>query len=127
MDGVLILVIIGVIGGAGFCLWFFPVWHVWQAQKSGQAALAEAQFEQRIQVAQAEGRLLAATKNKEAAIIEAQAVAAQISEIGEGLKQHDLYLRWQWIRMMEEREGETIYVPTEANLPVLEATRRHSL
>ena len=25
--------------------------------------------------------------------------------------------------MMEEREGETIYVPTEANLPILEATR----
>lgn len=86
--------------------------------------MAEAQYEQRIQVAQAEGRLLAANKNKDAAIIEAEAVAAQINVIGEGLTKHDLYLRWQWIKMMEDRDGETIYVPTEANLPILEATRR---
>jgi hypothetical protein len=110
---------------AGFSLWFFPVWHVWKSRKSGEADLAEATYEQKIQVAQADGRLLAAQKNKEAAIIEAEAVAAQINTIGEGLQRHDLYLRWQWIRMMEESGAyrETIYVPTEANLPILEAGR----
>lgn len=36
----------------------------------------------------------------------------------------DLLLRWQWIKMMENRAGQTIYVPTEANLPILEASRR---
>ena len=110
---------------AAFSLWFFPVWHVWKSQKSGEADLAEATYEQKIQVAQADGRLSAALKNKQAAIIEAEAVAAQINTIGEGLQRHDLYLRWQWVKMMEESGAyrETIYVPTEANLPILEAGR----
>jgi len=105
-------------------LWLYPLWRVWAAHQRGLADLAQARNEQTIQVAEAQGRLNAAELNKQAAIIEAQAVAAQIKEIGEGLKQHDLYLRWQWIKMMEERDGdETIYVPTEANLPILEASR----
>jgi hypothetical protein len=101
----------------------FPHYRVWFAHKKGLADLARAQNEQQIQVANANGRLKAADLNKQAAIIEAEAVAKQIEVIGTNLKNHDLYLRWQWIRMMEEREGETIYVPTEANLPILEATR----
>ena len=119
------LVLAGAVGALGFCLWFFPVWHVWKSRKSGEADLAEATYEQKIQVAKADGRLLAAQKNKQAAIIEAEAVAAQINTIGEGLQRHDLYLRWQWIRMMEESGAyrETVYVPTEANLPILEAGR----
>ena len=105
-------------------IWLYPMWRVWAAHKEGLADLARAKNEQAIQIAQAQARYDAAELNKKAAIIEAEAVAAQIKEIGDGLKQHDLYLRWQWIKMMEERDGdETIYVPTEANLPVLEATR----
>jgi selenocysteine lyase/cysteine desulfurase len=80
--------------------------------------------EQKIQIAEAEGRLQAAEMNKKAAIIEAEAVAKQIEVIGNNLQKHDLYLRWQWIKMMEDRDGSTIYVPTEANLPVLEAGKR---
>ena len=50
---------------------------------------------------------------------------SQIKRIGQQLTTHDLYLKWQWIKMMEDRDGdETIYVPTEANLPILEAVRR---
>lgn len=107
----------------GFGFWFFPVYGVWSSRKAGEADLAEAQFEQQIQIAEANGRYQAAELNKKAAIIEAEAVSQQITIIGEHLKQHDLYLRWQWIEMMKHRDGETIYVPTEANLPVLEAMR----
>ena len=106
-----------------WCLWGYPNWRVWASHKRGLADLQQAKNEQQIQVANAQGRLDAANLNKQAAIIEAEAVAAQIKEIGEHLTQHELYLRWQWIRMMEDRDGETIYVPTEANLPILEATR----
>jgi regulator of protease activity HflC (stomatin/prohibitin superfamily) len=105
-------------------LFFFPIYNVWAARKQGQADLAEAQFEQQIQVAEAQARYNAAELNKKAAIIEAEAVAAQIKTIGEGLQRHDLYLKWQWIQMMEDRDGATIYVPTEANLPILEAGKR---
>lgn len=108
-------------------LWltFYPRYNVWAAHKEGEADLAQAKNEQQIQIAQAQSRLDAAQINKKAAIIEAEAVAAQIQTIGENLQRHDLYLKWQWIKMMEERSsGDTIYVPTEANLPILEAGKR---
>lgn len=108
----------------GFLFWIFPMWNVYFSRKSGEADLAQAQFEQQIQIAEATGRLNAAELNKKAAIIEAEAVAEQIKRIGEGLSHHDLYLKWQWIKMMEDRDGETIYVPTEASLPILEAGKR---
>lgn len=105
-------------------IWLYPRWRVWAAHQRGLADLAQARNEQAIQIARAQARLDAADLNKKAAIIEAEAVAAQIQAIGEGLTKHELYLRWQWIKMMEERDGdETIYVPTEANLPILEASR----
>jgi hypothetical protein len=102
-----------------------PTWRVWAQRKQGEADLQQAHKEQQIQVSKAQGRLDAATINKQAAIIEAEAVSAQIEKIGQTLTKHDLYLRWQWIKMMEERpESSVIYVPTEANLPIMEAGRR---
>ncbi len=103
----------------------YPLWRVWSAHQAGLADLQFAQNEQQIQVSQARGRLNAAELNKQAAVIEAEAVALQIQAIGNELTKHDLYLRWQWIKMMEEHgaDATVIYVPTEANLPVLEAGR----
>ncbi|TSC70283.1 MAG: hypothetical protein CEO12_487 [Parcubacteria group bacterium Gr01-1014_46] len=106
-------------------LFGYPVWKVWASQKQGEADLQQAHKEQQIQVSKAQGRLDAAKLNKQAAVIEAEAVAAQIEKIGANLRDHDLYLKWQWIKMMEEKpEGSVIYVPTEAGLPILEAGRR---
>lgn len=109
-------------------LWGYPHWRVWASHQEGLADLTRARNEQQIQVAQAESRLAAAEANKKAAIVEAQAVAAQIEAIGSQLTAHDLYLRWQWIKMMEDTHEDAdrsvIYVPTEANLPILEARRK---
>lgn len=120
--------IVGIAIFAGLVLtwtiYWYPKWRVWASGQKGKADLEAAQYEKQIQVAQAEGRLKAAESNKQAAIIEAEAVAKQIEVIGNNLTKHDLYLRWQWIKMMEEREGSTVYVPTEANLPILEAGLR---
>ncbi len=108
--------------------WFlfgYPMWKVWASGKSGEADLQQAHKEQQIQVSKAQGRLDAARLNKEAAIIEAEAVSEQITKIGSQLTEHDLYLKWQWIKMMEERpENSVIYVPTEAGIPILEAGKR---
>ena len=103
----------------------YPKWRVFSAHQAGLADLQRAKNEQQIQVSQAQGRLDAAHLNKQAAVIEAEAVALQIKEIGTELTNHGLYLRWQWIKMMEEMgtDNQVIYVPTEANLPVLEAMR----
>lgn len=121
------LILLGVLTFSAIALWMlvgYPIWNVWASKQAGKAELQHAQNEQMIQIAEAQSRLDAAELNKKAAIIEAEAVAAQIARIGDQLTKHDLFLKWQWIKMMEDRDGETIYVPTEANLPVLEATRR---
>lgn len=107
----------------------YPWWNVWASHQSGLADLQQAKNEQQIQIAQAQSRLDAAQLNKKAAIIEAEAVAAQVEAIGKKLQKHDLYLKWQWIKMMEDRssngdDNSVIYVPTEAGLPILEAGKR---
>lgn len=102
----------------------YPKWRVWAAHQEGLADLQRAKNEQMIQVAEAQGRLEAAEKNKQAAVIEAQAVALQVEAIGKQLTEHDLYLKWQWIKMMEDTDNTTVYVPTEAGLPILEAGKR---
>ncbi len=119
--------LIGIIA-AVLILWAligYPKWRVWASHQSGLADLMQAKNEQQIQIAEAQSRLDAAELNKRAAVIEAQAVALQIAEIGKQLTAHDLYLKWQWIKMMEDRhaDADTIYVPTEAGLPILEASR----
>ena len=102
-----------------------PIWTVWAERKEGDAAYAKARGQQRIQVAQPQARLDAAELNKKAALVEAEAVGLQIKEIGKELTAHNLYLQWQWIDMMRHRnaKSDTIYVPTEAGLPILEANR----
>lgn len=107
----------------GWVLFGYPHWRVWASHQSGLADLQKAKNEQQIQIAQAQSRLDAADLNKKAAVIEAQAVALQIAEIGKELTNHDLYLKWQWIEMMKDGGNSTIYVPTESNLPILEAGR----
>jgi len=115
------MIVVPVLAWAGYG---YPHWRVWASHQAGLADLQKAKNEQQIQIAQAQSRLDAAELNKKAAVIEAQAVALQIAEIGQQLTQHDLYLKWQWIKMMEERpKNSIIYVPTEANMPILEAVR----
>jgi hypothetical protein len=44
--------------------------------------------------------------------------------IGDSLKDNEAYLRYLWIQNLENSKDRTIvYVPTEANLPILEAGR----
>ncbi len=100
------------------------IYSVWSAHKQGQADLAQAQNEQLVQVAEAEGRLKAAQLNKQAEIIDAEAVSKSVEIIGKSLHNNQGYLQWKWIHMMENNDNSTIYVPTEAGLPILEAGKR---
>lgn len=127
---IITLVVIGIVCLIAFIAllcWVLPIYGVWSARKRGQADLAEAQGEQQIQIAQAESRLKSATLNKEAEMIDASAVAKSVEIIGTALHNNEGYMRWQWIRMMEQKDaGDVIYVPTEANLPILEAGKRRT-
>jgi regulator of protease activity HflC (stomatin/prohibitin superfamily) len=63
----------------------------------------------------------------QAEIARAKGVAEANRIIGDSLKGNEDYLRYLWIHNLAEAEklgAEVIYVPTEANLPILESTRK---
>ncbi len=104
------------------------------AQSDGKAKLMQAEFEKKTLIEDAKAQNEAATLNAEAKIKIAKAQAqAEIERakgvaeanriIGESLKGNDSYLRYLWITGINDGEGERIYIPTEAGLPILEARR----
>lgn len=124
--GFWIWAIFSIIAFTAFLFWVFPVYSVWAARKRGQASLAEAEYGEQVAIAEANARLKSAQMNREAEEIEALAVANSINIIGNSLEDNQSYLRWQWIKSIADTENEIIYVPTETNLPILEASRCES-
>jgi len=106
-------------------MWGCPQYNVYQSRKEGESKLAHSQFEREVQVKDAQGKLEAATFLANAEVERAKGVAKANQIIGESLKNNESYLRWLWIEGMKEKQGtEVVYVPTEANLPILEAGKR---
>jgi len=102
-----------------------PQWTVYQQRKEGEAMLAHAQSSKEIAVAEAKAKMESASLLASAEVARAHGVAAANEIIGKSLKDNEEYLRYLWITdVAGQQNGKTvIYVPTEANLPILEATR----
>ena len=81
------------------------------------------QAKARITLAEAEGKAqIARAKAEGAADIERAKAAAEANRIiGASLKNNEEYLRYIWIKGLQDGKGERIYIPTEAGLPILEA------
>ena len=98
-----------------------PQLNLYKANTEKQAVIAEqkavseaAEFEARSKVIQAEA-------GAEAEIIRAGGLATAQGIISETLTEE--YLRYLYIQQLDETEGQIIYIPTEAGLPILEAER----
>lgn len=99
---------------------------IYVAKSTGQAELVRAESNRQIIVREAQARKEAANYNKETSIIEAEAVKEANDIIQEGLGGAEGYLNFLWIQAIS-KEGNApsvIYIPTEANLPILEAGKR---
>lgn len=59
----------------------------------------------------------------EAEIIRARGVAESNKIIGDSLRENESYLRYLWVQGLQTNQMQVVYVPTEANLPILEASR----
>ena len=109
----------------------FGVWYayknvqVWGAEMSGRAVLAEAEYSRQVRIEEARARQAAAELEGQAELIRAQFSAQANAALAEGLGGPEAYLRYLYIRMLEESQsaGQIIYIPTEAGMPVLEAGR----
>lgn len=96
----------------------YPVLNVYYKEMRGKASLAEAQFSRQVEVARAQAELDAAELQAEA-----------IRTVGAAAKEFPEYRNQQFITafgdaMNNGNVEKIIYVPTEANIPIIEAGRR---
>lgn len=121
MDFVLLLIV--VIATFLLAMLLIPLWNVYRARLVGKAALAEAESESKVRVRNAMAEEEAAHHFANAEVIRAKGVAQAIDIIGHGLADNAGYLRYLWIERLNQQDAAIIYVPTEGNLPILEAGR----
>ena len=124
--GVVVCVVILVLLVGAF--WFFPTYSVWTAEMEGKAELAQAEWNKQVSVLEAKARMESAKYQSDAEIQRAKGVAEANKIIGDSLKGNSEYLRYLWIDAMREKDDlTTVYVPTEAGLPILEAGRKEAI
>lgn len=104
-------------------MWGCPKWNVYSQRMQGQAILAHAQSSREVAVAEARAKMESASLLAQADTMRAHGVARANEIIGLSLKDNEAYLRYLWIDELKTTNNQIIYVPTEANLPILEATR----
>jgi regulator of protease activity HflC (stomatin/prohibitin superfamily) len=102
-----------------------PRYNVWQQGLEGQAELARATQNRQIKIQESQAKADAAKYDAEAEITRARGAAKANEIIGQSLKGNEAYLHYLWINALNERAGEQtiVYVPTEANIPIMEAGR----
>ena len=121
------IVVVLALAGTTLGLWGCPHYNVWQKRLEGEAELAKADQNRRIAVTEAQAKMDSAKMLADAEVARAKGVAEANKIIGESLKGNDSYLRYLWIQSLNDTGDQTIvYIPTEANLPVLEAARLRS-
>lgn len=123
-----VLVVLGVLlfaGGIGGCLYGGPIYHVYEQRLEGEALLAHSQASKEVAVSEAKAKLESATLLAGAEVERAKGVAAANKIIGDSLKDNEAYLRYLWVTdVAGNAQGKTVvYIPTEAQIPILEATR----
>ena len=104
-------------------MWGCPNYSVYQQNLEGEAELARATQNRQITIQEALAKKEAAHNLAEAEIIRAGGVAKANEIIGKSLKNNEGYLRYLWIDNLDKSKDQIIYIPTEAGLPILEATR----
>lgn len=100
------------------------IYDVWAQGKEGEAELAKAESNRQIKTLEAKAMMESSKHLADAEIIRAKGVAEANLIIGESLKGNESYLRYLWVQGLQTNHMQTIYVPTEAGLPILEAGKR---
>jgi hypothetical protein len=111
-----------------FCLGLYqefvnPFIHVWHQHMMGKGELARAESNRQIAVCEAEAKKESSKCLAEAEIIRAEGMATANKIIGNSLNENESYLRYLWIQGLNQTNSTVVYVPTEANLPILESQR----
>lgn len=113
-----VLIGIGVLLIIGVSMVGLPLYSVWQQGLSGKANLAKAEQTRKIMIEQAKAE-------KESAAIRADAIAI----VGKAAQEFPEYRLQEFLgafaeALQSDSIEKIIYVPTEANIPIMEAGRR---
>lgn len=117
----LLLLTVAAIGG---CVGM-PQYNVYHQRLAGEAELARATYSKQIAIQEANAKNEAAGLLAQAEVARAKGVAQANQIIGESLKNNEAYLRYLWITdVAGNGKSSVVYIPTEANIPILEAGHR---
>jgi regulator of protease activity HflC (stomatin/prohibitin superfamily) len=126
--------IVLLIGIVSLYMWGMPNYRIYKQNLQGEANLRQQEWEKKILIEEAnaknesatleaEARIKQETAKAQAEVIRAKGVAEANTIIADSLKGNESYLRYLWIDKLSDNSN-TIYVPTEAGLPILEAGKR---
>lgn len=99
-----------------------PWYNVWSQEMEGKAEFAKAEQNRKIKIEEAKANLEAEKLNAQAEVERAKGAAEAIRIENGSLT--PTYIQYLWVRQQSDLNNKTvIYIPTETNLPLLEATR----
>jgi FtsZ-interacting cell division protein ZipA len=117
-----LLIVIVIIAFILILMFGMPVYRVWQQEMRGKAEFAQAEQNRKIKVEEARANLEAEKLNALAEVERARG-AAEAIKIENGTLT-DRYIQYLWVRNQNNLSDKTvIYIPTEGNLPIMEAGR----
>lgn len=100
----------------------YPYYKVWSSEMRGKAEFVRAEQNRRIMIEEAKANLEAEKLNAQAEVERARGAAEAIAIENGAIT--PTYIQYLWVRQQGTMSGKTvIYVPTETNLPILEAGR----
>lgn len=114
----LVIILLAIVG----LMFGLPKYNVWRAEQSGKAEFSKAEQNRRIKIEEAKANLEAEKLNAKAEIERAKGAAEAIRIENNSLT--PTYIQYLWVRQQSNLNDKTIiYIPTETNLPLLEAGR----
>jgi len=116
-----IVVIVSILVFIAGLMVIIPKYNVWAAEMRGRAEFSRAEQNKQILVIEAEAQLEVERLNAQMEVERARGVAEAMEIITEYINQP--YLMWRFINMLQLTENQVIYIPTEGNMPILEAGR----
>ena len=122
----LVMGVVGIFVFAMAMAFVLPWYNVWSQEMEGKAEYAKAEQNRKIRIEEAKANLEAEKLNAQAEIERAKGAAEAIRIENGSIT--PTYIQYLWVRQQGELSNKTvIYVPTETNLPILEATRSLTL
>ena len=103
----------------GFLMWLIPNYNVYSRELNGKAQLREAEWNRQIAIQEAQALKESAKLKADAEILRATGIAEANKIISGSITEE--YIRYKFVEGLNDGNTEVIYVPTEANLPILEA------